>query len=380
MIYIFLLLVLLFGCVYFNDNRRDSHNYYLFFEYIIIVLIFGLRYKVGGDTLNYFYAFTNWPTLDEISNYEPKSSKYNIGWMYLSALCKQIYNDFFILQIVQSAFINAAIFYFFKKHLKNYFTAIFLYGLMYLFTYNTEIMRAAIVVGIFLFGYDSLVKKNWLVYYTLCIIAYLFHSEAVVMLILPICIPLSKIKPDVINLTFFIVGCILMVILFNVVPLLLSLFSGFERIMSVFLIYSDKTFESNFNGYIAHLFFTIPWLFFLWITKDEKFVVWRGFLLLYILFTFLQLRYTLFMIRACDCLYPFTIVAIADAIQRRKYIHDKLIRLFIPIFILIVVSNRTYNLLKDDHWKLFYPYSSVIEPEENFERYELLKKFQNDFE
>ena len=113
--------------------------------------------------------------------------------------------------------------------------------------------------------------------------------------------------------------------------------------MTTFTLYSDMTYEANLNGYISHLFFTIPWLLFLWITRSEETpLLWRGFVLLYIFFSFLQLRYTEFMVRACDCLYPFTIVAMTDVLYRRKYIRDYFIKLAISLCIMIDVGQRIY--------------------------------------
>lgn len=91
MIYILLLCVLLFGSIYFNNTKRkDSHNLFYCFEYLMIVCIMGLRYKVGGDTINYFYSFQTLPTFSELWNYDYSTSKYNIGWLLLSALSKNM--------------------------------------------------------------------------------------------------------------------------------------------------------------------------------------------------------------------------------------------------------------------------------------------------
>lgn len=374
--YFFLFFVLLFGCIYYDGKRVDKNNRYLIFEYIVIVLIFGLRYKVGGDTLNYFYQFPSWPSLSEFSTYNFAEQRYNIGWMFFSAVCKTIYNDFISVQIAQSIIVNGAVFLFFRKNIRRYFTAILLYGLMYIFTYNTEIMRAALVVSIFLYSYPAFKKKKWIVYYLFCILAFTIHSEAVVMFILPICYPLSKIKPTAVNLGILFIICILSVLLFNFIPQLLSLLSVSERALSAFEIYSDNTYEANLNGYIGHTFFMLPWFLFLWLTKDENNCLWRGFLILYIFFSYQQLRYAVFMNRACDCLYPFTIVAICYVLQKQKKLHDVILRICIISCVIIVLSRRMYAVFSGDHWRLFIPYSSVIYPEENYERYQLLREFQ----
>ena len=377
MVYIIVLIVLLYGSLHYNQQNVDTNNKFLYFEYILIVLVMGLRYKVGGDSLNYFLSFQSWPTLSEISSYHFDTSKYNFGWIFFSALCKAIYDDFVTLQLAESAIVNAAFFYFFKKNTDKYFIAILLYAVMFLFTFNTEIMRAAMSVSIFLFGFELFKQKKWIKYYILCFAAFSFHSEAIVMFLLPICYPLSKIKISLTNLLLILIISIATVSIFNFIPQLANIFSASNRMSMMFASYSQVTIESNINGYIAQIFFTVPWLYFLWLSRKEKYVYWRGFVILYIFFTFQQLRYMVFMNRACDMLYPFLIIAIVDSIRNIKYVKSSSVRMLCFISIFVVVSLRIYKYMGNDHWKLFIPYSSVISQTENIEREKLLYEFQN---
>lgn len=376
MLYILIIIVLLYGSIHYSKNK-DKGNKYLLFEYILIVLVMGLRYKVGGDSLNYFLSFQSWPTLSEISNYQFDSSKYSFGWILFSALCKAVYNDFVTLQLAESAIVNAAFFYFFKKNTDKYFIAILLYAIMFLFTFNTEIMRAAMSVSIFLFSFELFKKKKWTKYYLLCIVAFLFHSEAIVMFMLPVCYPLSKININMTNLILILIISIATVSIFNIISQLANLISASNQMSMIFAIYSQKTIESNMNGYIVQILFVVPWLYFLWLSRKEKQVYWRGFVILYIFFTFQQLKYMVFMNRACDMLYPFLIIAIVDSLRNIKYTKGLSVRIWCYISIFVVVSLRIYNYMGNDHWKLFIPYSSVISPTENIEREYLLYEFQN---
>lgn len=378
MIYIVLFIVLLYGCIYFNDkNKVDKGNKYLYFEYILIVLVMGLRYKVGGDSLNYFYAFDSWPTLSEIGNFDFSTSKYNWGWIFFAAICKAIYDDFVVLQLIQAAIVNAAFFYFFKKNIDKYFMAIFLYGVMFMFTFNTELMRAAMAVSVFLFGFEIFKKKQWVKFYILCMIAFSFHSEAIVMFLLPICYPLSKLKINFRNLILLLLISLTTVSAFNLIPQLANFISISNQMSMMFAIYSQETIDSNMNGYIVQIFFIMPWFFFLWLSRKEQNVFWRGFIILYIFFAFQQLRYMVFMERACDMLYPLVIVAIVDSIKRVRTSRNAIHKMGMVVSIIIVIGLRINSFTNNKHWKLFYPYSSVIFPEENPEREILLFEFQN---
>lgn len=376
MVYLIVLAVLLYGSVHYS-KAKDIGNRYLYFEYILIVLVMGLRYKVGGDSLNYFYAFQSWPTLSEIANYQFDTSKYNFGWILFSAICKAVYNDFVTLQLAEAIIVNAGFFYFFRKNTDRYFTAILLYGIMFLFTFNTELMRAAMAVSVFLFGFETFKRRQWGKYYLLCVIAFSFHSEAVVMFLLPICYPLSKMKMNITNLSILMTVSIATVSAFNLIPQLASLISASNQMSMMFAIYSQETVTSNMNGYIAQVFFIMPWFYLLWLSRKDKDVYWRGFIILYIFLTFQQLRYMVFMNRACDMLYPFLIIAIVDSIRRIRQTRNTIIRIGFYLSVFIIISLRVYNYMGNAHWKLFIPYSSVLSPQENVERENLLYEFQN---
>lgn len=377
MIYFILFLILLLGCLFFDNKRNHKGGgKYLYFEYFVIVLVFGLRYKVGGDTINYFYYFENWPNLEELFNHGYISNRFNIGWIFLSSLCKSIYDDFFVLQIVQALVVNAAFFSFFKKYTSNIYISIFLYGLMYMITFNTELMRASLAVSIFLLGFSTYLNKQWFKYYILAFIAMLFHNEAIIMFILPLCTLLSKIKTHSLNLLILYCVSVFSVVFLNFVPQLLSLFSMSDRVLSTFLLYSDASFNANLNGYIGQTIILMPWFFLLWISRNEKDLFWRGFIILFVFFGFQQLKYLEFMKRACDFLYPFTIVALVYGINYCNRSKSRLVKICIGISVLITVGVRLNSFVADEHYKLFYPYSSVIMPKENIERELLLLKFQ----
>lgn len=376
MIYILLLTVLLFGSIYFNNtNRKETSNVFYCFECLLIICIMGFRYKVGGDSINYYYSFQSSPSISELWDYDYSTSKYNIGWLMLTAIAKLIHDDFVTLQLIQALIVNIAVFTFFKKYVRKKYIAVLLYVLMYMFTFNTEIMRAAISVSVFLYGFGYYLNHRWVKYYILCCIALAFHSEAIVMFIFPICHKLSSIRINIKKLIFFYLFCICSVSIVNFIPQLTSILSFSTQMSMILKLYSHETIDSNLFGYISHSLSLMPWFYFLWLSKDDKKLYWRGFIILFIFFSFQQLRYMVFMNRACDMLYIFTIVAIVDSLTRVKY-HQKNRKLLLMISVFIVVGLRINSFIANQHWMLFYPYSSVFAPKENIKREILLLKFQ----
>lgn len=377
MIYIIVLIVLLLGFILFDVNRyKDHHNFYLYFEWLILVMLAGFRYKVGGDTIIYYNSFQNQPSLSELGTYDFSTSKYNILWFYFTGLCKLIYDDFFVVQIIHAIIVNTAFFSFFKKYAKYYFSAILLYFLMYYFTYNTEIMRASLCVSIFLYGFDYFKKRKWIRYCIIAVFAMGIHLEALVMFILPVVFVLSKIRTNLVNIIIFVLFCILTSFI-NIIPYLQSIFVLSQQMSFVFDIYSQQTIHINVFGYVMYIILMLPWLFYLWISKHEKNNILKGFILLYVFISFQAIHYSVFMSRVCDFLYPFTILALIKSVQIVKIRREVVLNIIMFFLFFISIGHRMNSYISNNHWLLFYPYSSIFDPQENEIRESLIYDIQN---
>lgn len=153
---------------------------------IIFVLLSGLRYRLGLDTLNYSYMFNyEVPLLSMISIDDITDSYSEPLFLLLMSIIKTLFGSFWVLQLVQAAFINVLIFLYIKKHSKNIFCCVLLYFIWKFFTYNMEELRASIAVVICLFANDFVLEKKWAKGVILYLIASLFHYSAIVLVITP---------------------------------------------------------------------------------------------------------------------------------------------------------------------------------------------------
>ena len=153
---------------------------------IIFILIAGLRYRLGIDTIAYEYMYSSFPSLNSFFEFDFDSLRYGRGFLFIVALCKSISCDYILFQIVHAIIINSISFYFFYKYSKNIFFSILLYFFICFFPYNFEVLRESCAVVILLFGWKYFLSNSWIKYYSLSIIAYLFHPSGIIMFILPI--------------------------------------------------------------------------------------------------------------------------------------------------------------------------------------------------
>src|SRR5690606_2232463 len=128
--------------------------------------------------------FQYYPTLQEL---DFKSFDEEPLWLILNAICKTIYDDFVLVQLVQSAIVNITVFWFINKYSPKPFLAILLYYVFQWWNFNFEVMREAIVVSFYLYALDALLSKKGLKRYYLRIWpAVLIHTMGFITLLFPL--------------------------------------------------------------------------------------------------------------------------------------------------------------------------------------------------
>ena len=151
MIYCFVILVLLVGLTYDSHQNTNSARFFWFFEWLVLFLLVGIRYKIGGDTIAYYEHYYLMPKLNEIDFRDMLAADYQPLWYLLCGLCKSISPDFVVLQLVLSFIVNASVFFFIKKYAKKPFLTVLLYFITFTyFNYNTEILRQSVTNSLFL--------------------------------------------------------------------------------------------------------------------------------------------------------------------------------------------------------------------------------------
>lgn len=186
MIYLVILFLLLLFAIIYDFGDAQVGRKFIFNTILIgLICLAGFRYRVGGDTLMYMLTYSYLPDLSELGKVDSGVEKLQPLWLLLAATAKSISKEFFVLQFLQAILVNILVFGFIKANTKYVFTAIFLYFIGYYGYFNFEILRESISVAVFLYSIKYLQEKKWIIYYSLAVVALLFHFSGVILFIIP---------------------------------------------------------------------------------------------------------------------------------------------------------------------------------------------------
>lgn len=370
MIYFFLFCIFLFNALYFDFCKKERYKkeaYYI--ELLLLIMLAGCRHLVGTDTIMYYNAWDELPTLMELWKFDFAEAEYNVLWYVLNAICKSMCDSFTFFQFVQAIFVNVVFFWFFKKYTPYIFAASFFYLCFSYLYFNVEILREVMCVCCFMLLIPTLFEKKWKKYYLGCLIALGFHYSALILFVLPIL--LGLLGKDVTwkkTLVFGIILALSIPIIFSVVELLVRL-SGNSILMLKFDIYTNLT--RNLNGMIRiGLLPALPMLMLLIMdlhnqSEERKFMLWRKMVCLSFLFNLSNAWFVIIGSRFANYLEPvFIIYAINVTFPylRRKVL---LQHIGISLFILFLLTDifLSYSHKEDGvtpSYIFYYPYTSVF--------------------
>lgn len=187
MIYFIVLAVLIFLSYrydYYKKSQGRLFSYLVMFA--VLVLIAGLRYRIGTDSVRYERYYEEFPYIWELRKNYFLKVRFEPGFVILMSLCKSLTSDFTFFQFVCAIVTNSAVFYFIYKNTRHIFFGIFLYCFILYTQLNFEVLREAFAVSIFLFAWEPLKRNNLLLYYLLILLSIAFHIGSTICLLCPL--------------------------------------------------------------------------------------------------------------------------------------------------------------------------------------------------
>lgn len=375
MIYLTILALLMFLSFRYDIcGKKDNKEQWYLIVLCIFILLAGLRWRVGVDTMRYLDSFYHeYPALTDFSFEE-----YFIGkdpfYVLLNSVVKSAGGRFYMVQLIQAAFVNILVLNYFKKHSQYVFTCCMFYFLLSYIPLTMETMRASFSIVISLYAFDYFIEKKWLKGYALLLIALMFHAQTLVVFLFPVFLFLRLNKKGlVILIGAYVLGIFLQglladyIILFEANESLEDKVSGYTAEDAVYG-ENDRNIKYLIINILPKLFYP---LFALWYCKHYKIPnleKLEPFVMLGVIFVMIQMHF-LIAFRYIEYFLIFFAIYYAavyvDMITKRKQIgidvaYFKTMCFFFPVIIYLVY----FVSFKEPR----YIYSSVLNKSINKEK------------
>lgn len=370
MIYFVVLFLLLSGVLFFDPKSRKRGSLYFWLCYLILVLLFGLRYRVGGDTLNYIVKYKYIAPLPDLTLLDFLLLQMEPGFAALMAFFKQFTDDFYCVQLAESAFVNFVWFWIIDKYVSRRFLAISLYYVMFSFYFNTEIMREAIAVGLFVIAYRELLKKRIIKYYMILLIGITFHYSCIFMILIPI------MRRYITNEKRMWIVCIILFTSTLFVAPLLQYLGGYLLAK----VERNASYTFSVYGMMGSFVKTIlfPWIvgrLYLKYVDPSPQSEQRRLILIYITIGSLALGNFSILMRLTNYIQPFFLVILVLVLERIAFgkFKQPVLAMILCCFIWISYLNAYFKDMSQTtrgarYYCIWYPYYSIFDEQEDLMR------------
>lgn len=359
MVYLFIILYCLILGYFYQHNHTAAllrTPYWILFFYVVV--LFGLRFRVGMDTLNYMDSYHLVTPLNQMTFSDLFGQHYAPLSQLLFSFCRMLSPEFYVLQIIHMVLLNIPLFLFLKRQTLNPYYAYLLFFIMAGTYFYTDILRESLAIAVFLLNYENLKNRRWLPYYLLCIVSIGFHYTALFLLFLPL---LRNVK---FNTTYLLVILAFVAVCMLLLPRLSNLIS--DDILANEI--SNKTSKFGLVNIRWFLFRLIRYsllsaiLLFL-SRKESEYHFEISLVCIYLLMGIGVFFFEEFFVRFSNYLSLPFVVLMCNYICRRTT--AQLLKQFIIIPFLIV---NIWVQLHDNYYVMYLPYYSIFNPQIDFQR------------
>lgn len=399
MIYLFIFIYLLFLSIHYDILENKKYKWTHFKIVItLLILLAGLRWRVGSDTVVYASDFYISPDLFCLRLSDFESINKMPLWIVLQATCKTIWNDFLLVQFVVAVFTLSVTGYFIKRVCPlSCFFVLLCYFISRFTALQMEVMRESIAVSFCLLAILDFNDKKYRRALVFSVLSVMFHFFAIIAISLFVfCYYLL---PKSIMMRILLCFILLLVVVLDndiIISLIINSIGGYllnEEIMSRVIGYASSDMygntEKNILNYISLIVYVILYLFMLFklrvkyidcdISLNKRVFYVCSFVCVYLLF----IRFSFAIVYRIALNYYYFFTCILSVMFFYKIVLSKIKeeqRVFVFLFFLMIplcLSYRNYFSVNLEsgaeilQYKKYYPYSSAFDRTLSVEREKL---------
>lgn len=369
MIYYLVLLLLLILSVRYDINGKTKYRKHWYYTILVIfILLAGLRFRLGEDTIHYLYFFYHaTPNLFDINLDTLLLSGQPPLWIILNSIVKTLGGRFFVIQIIQATILSVLILKYFDKHSPYPFACTALFFFWRYQWYSMVVMKAAIALSIILFANDYFLEKKYKKGILLVLLATGFHQSSVLLVIVPFLTFLRFNRLGIVLLVFSLFVSAFLQSRLGDVFAMMEFSEGVSNKLDSYMDSGSMSQQHNLNYFLIKVFPIIvyPILSIAYLKrycKNSKTLKLEPFLMIALLFQIMQFNINI-MYRYVYVFTPYFIIFIVQFIIDFSKNSSELKRslAYVRTFALLLPLFASLHYLYPMNQVSFNPYSSIIE-------------------
>lgn len=339
---------------------------------VLLILLAGLRYHIGTDTVHYESWFENAPELSDIFRDADLWSE--PLWTLLLSLVKTTTDSYIVFQFVVAIIFNTLLFRFLKSTTDKIFTVLFFVFCVSWWVLSFEVLRESICVVLYLNALLYLKERKILHYVIIGIIMMGFHKFSFVMMLIT---PLVVFVKEKITLPIVILITVLLFFSDSVIELidLISIrYLDDESVSRIgaYLYNSEHegAIQTNIWGYLRALLlsFALPIITIAYNQTNDNMKFFNRVLILILLFSTLQTKLIIFY-RLLNYLNILFIICFVNVLYNSR-ISQPIIKTGLYMLVSLYLYFGTQNFYRPSHIEyrsginyncVYIPYKTVFE-------------------
>lgn len=374
--YLFVIALLIFFILKYDvGHKQHGKQHSLLFVMVLLILMSGLRYHVGADSITYEAGFIyGIPVLSKLLSSNDMVSQ--PLWIFLMSFCKTIFGSFVALQFIHAIILNLLILRYLKKTTNYVFTALLFTFCVTWWNLSFEVLREALSVAIYINAILYLIEKKYRTYLALGLVMTGLHWFAFVMVIIT---PFVMFVNNKIVYVSFIIGSISLFLfvdaqLFDWIDLISagSTTGEASKRINSYINQEGGQGRVTFNlvGYLYTfiLYAVLPLIIILYNNKVKGDKYFSKILMLFILFAVLQTKLVIFT-RFYNYLYIILIVCMVNILYERR-ITLAIVRYMFYLLVFVFLWNGCISFYRpssgqyryDIHYNCYHiPYKTIFQ-------------------
>lgn len=238
--------------LYSYTSNQEHRGLLLSTGVIAFFFFFGFRGFIMSDWIIYYDFFYNCEFRDIFDFSFGTSKAFEPGFTILTLMCKALFEDYHFFVVIITAINTVLLLRFFSRYSDNILLCLMLFVVFDGLSIIVNLMRNSISILIFLNALEYLTRRKPLQYFSLCLLAFTFHSSALVYF--PLYFFFHLRPPRWLFLTIFIGFNIIYLLNIPIFATFLS-YAGFEGETDKIIAYTEKfTSTSKLSiGYLERL-------------------------------------------------------------------------------------------------------------------------------